>query len=276
MNSKVRKIVLLRGSFLVSLLVFSACASVPKQVPYPVFIQTDELPDIFMVGLPGIRAKQLSGNPDTRRSSNRLLLPPDWSFSTGASPDKSVELYVLTGEVRLGEFVLGPGGYAYIPPGSTGLSMTTTGGASLLFFLDNEHPDSMIQTPMILSRDILRWQPISDSLNDLGVSSKELRFDPGSGARTILLRLNAGATRPWLQSSMLEEGYLLQGMDHHSECVAGKILTDSYTPGGYYRRPAGAANARLVDAESADAVWLVRTQGRGAITRLAGCTVAQE
>jgi len=183
---------------------------------------------------------------------------------------------VLTGEVQLGEFTLGPGGYAYIPPGSTGLGMITTGGASLLYFLDNAQPDSMIQTPMILSRDILSWQPISDDPNDLGVSIKELRHDPGSGVRTFLLRMNAGATRPWRMSSIAEEGYLLQGTDHHSECVAGKILSDGYTKGGYYHRPPGAANARLADEDSADAVWLVRTQGRAEITRLSGCEVAQE
>jgi hypothetical protein len=276
MNTHTRTFVLLRGSLLFALLVFSACASTPKQVPYPAFIQTDELVDIFMVGLPGIRAKQLSGNPKTRRSSNRLLLPPDWSFSTGASPDKSVELYVLSGDVKLGEFDLGPGGYAYIPPGSTGLGMATTGGASLLYFLDDANPDSVIQTPMILSRDILSWQPVSESPNDLGVSIKELRFDPGSGVRTVLLRMNAGATRPWLTSSMAEEGYLLQGTDHHSECVAGKVLTDSYTPGGYYHRPPASGNARLADEKSADAVWLVRTQGRAEIMQLAGCAAAQE
>ncbi len=268
MNSHLNKFS--RSGLLLSMLVFAACAAGPREMPYPAFIEVDKLPDLFMVGLPGIRAKQLAGNPDTRRSSNRLLLPPKWAFGTGAAPDKSVEIYVLAGEIQLGDFKLGPGGYAYIPPGSMGLRMQTEAGASLLYFLDDANPASIIQTPMILSRDILNWQPISDDPNDVGVSSKELRFDPGSGARTELLRIEAGATRPWMQSTVAEEGYLLEGSYQHSECVDGKIITARYAPGGYYHRPAGAINGSL-SGDSA-AVWLVRTLGHGTTTVVAACT----
>jgi len=270
MSSPGKKIT--RNGLLLSLLVIAACASTPRGMPYPVFIQVDTLPDVFMVGLPGIRAKQLAGNPDTHRSSNRLLLPPRWKFGTGAAPDKSVEIYVLAGKIQLGDFNLGPGGYAYIPPGSTGLRMQTEGGASLLYFLDDENPASVIQTPMILSRDILNWQPISDDPNDVGVSRKELRFDPGSGARTELLRVEAGATRPWMRSTVAEEGYLLEGSYRHSECVDGKITTARYTSGGYYHRPAGAINGILPGDSSGAAVWLVRTLGHATTTVVDACT----
>ena len=57
-------------------------------------------------GLPGVRAKHLAGNPDTRRSSDVVTLPPDWSFTTGGFPDKSVEIYVVAGSVKIGEFLL--------------------------------------------------------------------------------------------------------------------------------------------------------------------------
>lgn len=270
MNSPGKKIA--HTGFLLSFFVIAACASTTKGMPYPAFIQVDTLPDVFMVGLPGIRAKQLAGNTDTHRSSNRLLLPPRWEFGTGAAPDKSVEIYVLAGEIQLGDFNLGPGGYAYIPAGSTGLRMRTNSGASLLYFLDDANPASVIQTPMILSRDILNWQPISDDPNDVGVSRKELRFDPGSGARTELLRIEAGATRPWMQSTVVEEGYLLEGSYRHSECVDGKIITARYTPGGYYHRPAGAINGSLSADSSGAAVWLVRTLGHATTIVVGACT----
>ena len=273
MSSPGKKVV--RNGLLLSFFVIAACASAPRDVPYPAFMQVDTLPDVFMVGLPGIRAKELAGNPDTRRSSSRLLLPPRWKFGTGASPDKSVEIYVLAGNIQLGDFNLGPGGYAYIPPGSTGLRMQTEGGASLLYFLDDGNPASVIQTPMILSRDILNWQPISDDPNDVGVSRKELRFDPGSGARTELLRVEAGATRPWMRSTVAEEGYLLEGNYRHSECVDGKSITSRYTPGGYYHRPAGAINGSLSSENSGAAVWLVRTLGHGTTTAVGACTAGE-
>ena len=265
-----------RAGLLFSMSLFAACASGPPDAPYPVFIQTDSLPDAFLAELPGIRAKQLAGNPDTRRSSNRLLLPPQWSFSTGAAPDKSVEIYVLAGEIRLGEFVLGSGGYAYVPPGSTGLNIQTESGALLLYFLDDENAASVIRTPMIVSRDILRWQAVSDDPNEFGVSTKELRFDPGSGARTELLKIEAGVTRPWMKSSVLEEGYLLEGSYVHSECVQGKILTAGYTPGGYYHRPAGAVNGSLGSNTTASVVWLVRTLSHAKTTLVDECAAPEK
>ncbi len=265
-----------RAGVLATIIGLAACASGPPETPYPAFVQTDALPDVFIAGLPGIRAKQLAGNPDTRRSSNRLSLPPQWKFSTGAAPDKSVEIYVLAGDVQLGEFTLGPGGYAYVPPGSTGLRMQTQNGASLLYFLDDANPASVIRTPMIMNRGILSWKPISDDPNDLGVSTKELRFDPGSGARTGLVRVEAGATRPWTKSTIPEEGYLLEGSYQHSECVEGKETAAEYTPGGYYYRPAGAINGSPTNDSLDAAVWLVRTLGYGTTTDIGACTERTE
>lgn len=258
MNNK--RMIAARAALLGSMLVFAACASGPPDAPYPVFIQADTLPESFIAALPGVRAIELAGNPATRRASIRLLLPAQWTFSTGAEPDKSVEIYVLSGDLQLGEFTLGPGGYAYLPAGAMGLQMSTDGGASLLYFLDEENRSSVIKTPMLLSRDILQWQPISEDPNDIGVSTKELRFDPGSGARTSLLRIEPGATRPWVQTSVSEEGYLLEGSYQHSECVAGEELTAIYTPGGFYNRPPGAVNGSPVSGGAGTAVWLVRTR----------------
>jgi len=279
MNNLLNKIV--RSAFLLSLGLFAACASAPTRTPYPAFIQVDALPDVFMVGLPGIRAKQLAGssgnaaNSSSRRSSSRLLLPPQWHFGTGAVPDKSVEIYVLAGEIQLGDFKLGSGGYAYIPPGSTGLRMRTEGGASLLYFLDDANSAGVIRTPMILSQNLLNWEPVSADPNDVGISRKELRFDPGSGARTELLRVEAGATRPWMRSSVQEEGYLLEGSYRHSECVDGKVISARYSAGGYYYRPAGVINGSLSSDGDAAAVWLVRRLRHGTTTVVDACEAAK-
>jgi len=73
----------------------AGCASGPPTLPYPAFIQVDELEDIFMASLPGVRAKQLSGDPQTRRTSNRVDLPKDWRGTSGGSPGRSLEIFVL-------------------------------------------------------------------------------------------------------------------------------------------------------------------------------------
>jgi hypothetical protein len=234
-------------------LLLSSCAASVPQTPYPAFIQVDDLPNVFIAGLPGVRAKQLAGDPKTRRSSNRILLPADWHFTTGASPGKSVEIFVLAGEIGLGDLTLGPGGYAYLPSGSTGLQMQTARGASLLYFVDDSDPSAVIQTPLILSSDLVGWTPLSESPNDIGLSVKELRADPGSGARTWLKRI------------------LVAGSYRDSECVNGEALTGDYGPGGYFQRVPGAIYGGPEAASVDGAIWFLRTLEKESVQTVAGC-----
>ncbi len=256
---------------LVICLQISACASGPSQLPYPAFIQVDELPDVFIAGLPGIRAKQLAGNPQTRRSSKQIILPADWQFTTGAAPGLSVEVYVLAGEISLGGLAIGMGGYAYIPPGSTGMQMSTEGGAVLLYFLDDADAQAVIQTPLITDSDLVGWQPLSESPNDIGLSVKELRFDPGSGARSWLLKVDSVATQGFRKSSVTNEGYLLSGSYQTSECVLGEIVTDVYLPGGYFHRPPGAIHGGAEEKTPDSAIWFMRVLQKDTIGGVSAC-----
>ena len=256
---------------LLLLSLLGACAASVPQTPYPAFIQVDDLPNVFIAGLPGVRAKQLAGNPKTRRSSNRILLPAEWQFTTGASPGKSVEIFVLAGEIEFGDLTLGRGGYAYLPSGSIGLQMQTSRGASLLYFLDDADPSAVIQTPLILSSDLVGWTPLSESPNDIGLSEKELRADPGSGARTWLKKIDPLASQSWQQSSTTREGYLVAGSYRDSECVNGEAVTGDYGPGGYFQRVPGAVYGGP-DAVSVDgAIWFLRTLEKESLQTLAGC-----
>lgn len=249
----------------------SACASKPPDVPYPAFIQADTLPDIFVAGLPGIRGKRFAGSAETRRSSNLLSIPPNWDFSTGGMPEKSVEIYVVAGNLSVGEFDLAPGGYAYVPDGRSGIPLRTEGGARILYFLDDAHPDALIQTPLITNQQYIPWSPLSADAADAGISVKELRADPGSGARTYLLNIAPGARRAWQSVSVVEEGFMLEGNYTHSECVDGQPVTASYLPGGYYHRPAAAVNGGPQSAATVNSVWLVRVLTHAETTKLLAC-----
>jgi hypothetical protein len=263
---------LLNAGSLMLLSMLGACAASAPQTPYPAFIQTEELPDVFLAGLPGVRAKQLAGNPQTRRSSNRITLPADWQFTTGASPGKSVEIFVLAGEISLGGLPLGPGAYAYIPSGSTGLQMQTSHGALLLYFLDDADPRAVIQTPLILSSDLVNWIPVSESPNDIGISVKELRADPGSGARTWLMKVDPIASQSWQQSSAALEGYLVAGSYRDSECINGEPMTGNYGPGGYFRRVPGAVHGGPEAASADGAIWFIRATEKDSVRTLTACT----
>lgn len=253
----------------------TGCALGSPTLPYPAFIQADELPDVFVAGLPGIRAKQFANNPQSRRSSNRLLLPADWQGSTGASPGKSVEMFVLAGEITLGSMALKAGSYAYIPSGFTGSNISTTGGALVLYFLDDPHPAAVIQTPLILDSGIVDWQPVSGEAEDSGFSVKELRMDPGSGSRTWLLRIDPGAIQGWHKSAAPEEGYLLFGNYRHSECVDGEVLTEDYKTGGYFARPPGAVNGGPEARAFSPAVWYLRRTGKGSDQSVSACVAVR-
>jgi hypothetical protein len=245
-------------------------------LPYPAFINVEELPDIFIAGLPGIRAKQLAGNPQTRRSSNRILLPADWNFTTGAAPGLSVEIYVLAGEISLGSFAMGAGSYAYIPPGSTGMQMSSRDGAALLYFLDDAVAEAVIQTPLIMNSELLSWTPVSDDVADIGLQLKELRADPGSGARTWLLKVDPIATISLRKSSVTGEGYLLSGSYIANECFLGEIFTDTYLEGGYFHRPAGMAYGGAGEAAIETAVWFMRVPRSDRPTKVLNCAPPQE
>ncbi len=240
-------------------LLVAGCAAGPPKMPYPAFLQADGLEDIFLASLPGVRAKQFSGDPQTRRTSNRIDLPPGWQGTTGGAPGKLLELYVLAGDLEVGDVSLGPGGYAHVPPGTFGFNLKTAEGAQILYFLDDVDPMAMIRSPTIIDSGLLEWAPTDVD----GVAVKDLRADPGNGARTWLLRIRPGAVLPWQASSVIREGYLARGHYQHSECVLGEVRTWTYTPGGYFYRPAETLNGGPEAQALSESVWVLRERSAG-------------
>ncbi len=235
-------------------LIIAACASGPPKLPYLAFVQADELEDNFLATMPGVRAKQFAGDPKTRRTSNRINLPPGWQGTTGGAPGKSLELFVLIGDLEIADIRLGPGGYAHVPPGSFGFNLQSSEGAQILYFLDDVDPMAMIRAPTILDTGLVDWQ----STDIDGVSTKELRADPGNGSRTWLTKVEPGAVIPWHSSSVTREGYLVAGEYQDSECVDGEANTWIYTSGGYFYWPAGAVSGGPEAQAIRESVWVLR------------------
>jgi hypothetical protein len=240
----------------------SGCASAPDAPAYPSFVISEELPDLFLATLPGVRAKEFSGDARTRSVSNRIDLPESWTGTTGGAPGKALEIFVLAGELKLADISLTKGGYAYVPPGSLGFNMQTDEGARVLYFLSDFDSDAVIGTPLILDSALVEWKP-TDSV---GVFSKELRFDPGNKERTWLLRYEPGAQTPWQSSSAMLEGYLISGQFQDSECVPGGPYTDIYLPGGYFRRPADTVHGGPDANALTESIWFLRERRESSIT----------
>jgi hypothetical protein len=252
-------------------MIAAGCATAPPDVPYPVFIQVDEINEMFMAGLPGIRARQFAGDSLQRDISARIDLPIDWSGSSGGSPGKVLEIYVLDGELQLADILLGSGSYAYLPPGTLGFNMSTSIGASILYFLEPVDQAAVIKTPLILDSSLLAWQPTGVD----GVSTKELRADPGSETRVWLQRVEPSAKLPWEMSSAVRQGYLVTGHYRQSECVTGVPVTGEYFTDGYFQRPSGAINGGPEAVALADSIWLFREQRAGSVTIVDACGEAE-
>lgn len=257
-----------------AVLLISGCASSPRDVPYPAFMQASELDYVFLAELPGIRAKRLSGDLRSGRFSALLELPESWHWNTGAAPGKSVEIYVISGEIMLADLSLQAGNHAYLPPGSMGMSLSTAHGAEILYFLDEANPNAVIQTPLFMSREVVPWRPSVDDVANPGLEEKELRSDPGSGARTWMLKMSPGTELPWQRTTTATEAFLLAGEARLSECVNGEVVTGNYVPGGYFSRPAGAVHRGPPTGAETGAVWLMRRQAAGAPQPADGCRPA--
>lgn len=254
-------------SLFLFLLLVSGCASRPD-VPYPAFVNTAELSDIFLAELPGVRAKRFFADPDNRTGSYRIDLPISWTGSSGASPGKALELFVLEGELTLGrDMQLTRGSYAYLPPGNLGFNLRSYDGARVLYRILDVNDGAMIQTPLLLDSGLVDWKPAGTP----GVWEKTLRYDPGSGDRTWLARFDAGTRLPWSASLSNREGYLLSGSMTLSECVQGVAVTERYGPGGYFYRPADAVHGGPESEVTEDAVWFLREQAALGPASATGC-----
>lgn len=249
----------------------AACASGPPKLPYPAFVQVDELEDIFMASLPGVRAKQLSGDPQTRRTSNRVDLPPDWRGTSGGTPGRSMEFFVVDGEVKITDITLTRGGYAFLPAGSLGFNLMSDDGARILYFVNDVDPESVIRSPIIIESGLLDWEETRKP----GVSTKELRNDPGNGSKTWLVRVATGAVQAWESSSAVREGYLVTGNQQYSECVNGDVVTWQYAPGGYFYRPEHTISGGPESFALTDSIWFMRETTKGEVTVWPDCVVRQ-
>ena len=246
------------------------CASGPPKLPYPAFIQVDLLEDVFIASLPGVRAKQLAGDPQTRRTSNRVNLPADWKGTTGAVPGRSMEIFVIAGELDVADVRLPAGGYAYFPAGSLGFNLAAKEGAQILYFVNDADPESVIRSPIIIDTALLDW--IETSMP--GVQTRELRRDPGDGSKTWLMRVATGANLPWMTSTAVREGYLVSGNQQYSECINGEVNTWMYSTGGYFLRPANTIHGGPDALAYTDSVWLLRESQRGETAVWPACMTA--
>ena len=244
----------------------AGCAASTPKLPYPAFVETDELPDVFMAALPGVRAKAFSENAAERTGLYRVDLPADWTGTSGGVAQAALEIFVIAGQLTVGDLKLVPGGYAYLPSGGLGFRLASPQGARILYMVGAEDPSAMIRSPMINDGVNPEWTEERP-----GIETRILKEDPGSGAKTWLVRVSPEAEHEWRLSLTAREGYLVSGAITVSECYQGKERSGTYLPGGYFLRPANSVFGGGETAAVRNSIWFLREVNAGGDVPVEGC-----
>ncbi len=228
------------------------------------FIQAQTAPVEAWSPFPGVTARRLSVDEFTGRSALHLALPVGWRWSGLVNDAFSREWFVLEGSVQAGERRLRPGDLLYVPPGVEPPAMTALVASTMLVFTDPADPDSSLDRSFVTSSRVTPWRPGTVAHKagvPLDLSVKDLKQDPGSGARTWLVKVGPDIRVPWESHSVVEEGFLLEGTYRLSECLPEGRRDGEYLPGGYFRRPAGWIHSGPESGTDDGAVWLMRSPG---------------
>ncbi|WP_405237961.1 DUF4437 domain-containing protein [Lentisalinibacter orientalis] len=249
-------------------LVALAAAGCASQEPPPPtfigFIQAQTAPVEPWSPYPGVTARRLSADEFTGRSAIHLSVPLGWRWTGMVNGAFTREWLVLEGRVQAGERQLQGGDLLYVPPGAQPPSITAVRPAKMLVFTDPADPASGLGQIFVASARSLPWRPgtvARDAGVPLDLSVKDLKNDPGTGARTWLVKIGPGVEVPWESHSVVEEGYLLEGDYRLSECLPEGRKDGDYLPGGYFWRPANWIHSGPDSGTDGGAVWLMRSPG---------------
>jgi hypothetical protein len=225
----------------------------------------------------GLKAKTLSRDRKTGAVSLLLSYPPGWRSKADSNYHSGdEEIFVLEGDLTIGERTLTDRCYSFIPAGMTHGPISTRNGCLALTFFDRE-PDVIAskesQPDSKLDRSI-EYKNYFDEPWELGATRaqsktppplliKMLRQDEQTGARTWIAGVLAGHPNyTWERHPTWEEGYLLEGEYRLAECLNGKSKAGVYTPGSYFFRPAGLAHVGPNADAKGYAIWLFRTPAK--------------
>lgn len=194
---------------------------------------------------PDAEYKFLSRDEVTGGCSALIRYPLGWRREGPEHLTVAEEFYVLDGAIALNGMWFGFDHYGHVPAGTTHHRLESPEGAVVLTFFEGEpilSPGAGDDHP-VTHIDALHM-PWDMTLNDpklahLGISRKDLRADPETGARTFLSMIlphsePPGSKGPTETHPTVEEAYVIAGS------LTGPHGT--MAPGAYFWRPPGIAH----------------------------------
>jgi hypothetical protein len=166
--------------------------------------------------VPGIAIRVLSRDEADGAITAVVRVPAGWRHGAGALAC-AVDLFVLEGDLTIGDARLGRHWYSYRPAGYPNGAVSSEGGATLLAmtygpFALTDRPTASSDAIEALDVEAMPWgQPMTDKV-DIGLFSKTLRRDPVTGERLFILRTNQALGDPRIEwHDVVEEIYGLVG-----------------------------------------------------------------
>lgn len=222
------------------------------------------------------RQRHLCYDEENGAASLKVEFTGDWSRPAGLHAAQT-EWFVLEGQVRLGDRMLGPGGYWCAPQGAWTPEVAAAAGTSILLF--REYADSEFTpcdaaargvdpavTLVVKDSAAMEWYDITHPKHGSpmdferggtpvpGLYIKLLYRDPATGFYTRLIKAKPGwREHPLAHHPVFEEAYCLEGDFHYN--------FGSMTAGQYFFRPAGVRHGDFTAGERMGCTWLLRCDG---------------
>jgi Domain of unknown function (DUF4437) len=232
-------------------------------------------------GLPsGMQARILS--QDQKRGGLALVtyLPIGWKNEAKGYQNADEEIFLLEGDLTIGEQQMTKYSYAFIPAGMVRGAESTRQGAVMVQWFnqkpgfvrsEKDKPGARVHAA------VLDWNFFSKPWDTAtfpvyrkgppipGAHLKLLRRDPDTGEMTWI-NSNIYSTRPsnlWEVHPTFEEYFLLERSAEMviGECLPGGAVTKRYGARGYWWRPAGIGHLGPMYQSQGYAISLVRSGG---------------
>jgi len=208
------------------------------------FVQAQVLPwEMGWAIRPAVECKVLSRDHKSGAASAVLRYPAGWRAAGGFSLTVAEELFVLAGELRMGDLCYQAGDYAYLTAGYayTGLAAGAEGAVVLTFFsaepefgpLADADPGHAIER---LATHDMEWDGnVDPNVVGAGIGKKTLRVDPVAGDSTWILRIGPMDPLPDTVETPLEKHPYVEEMYQ----LDGEISTNVgvMRRGAYFWRP---------------------------------------
>ena len=220
------------------------------------------------------RQRNLCYDEENGAASLSMEFLTDWSRGAGQHAAQT-EWFILSGEVKLGDTVLGEGGYWCAPRGVPTPRMEVKAGTRVLLFREYadwgftpaaEDTTALDDRVVIQDSEAMEWYDVQDPENGSpmdfdrggtpvpGLFIKLLWRDPENGFYTRLIKAKPGwREHPLAHHPVFEEAYCLDGeFDYNYGFM---------TPGQYFFRPAGVRHGDFTAGEKDGCTWILRCDG---------------